>query len=323
MDLKFSRNRFLTKGQCPCGKSNKDGKFSPSVDAVGNYAGGNCFSCGLIFDKHDRPISKKDNEPFNNKKRNHVTNVNNIKPISYIDKNTYRITIDRQRRVSNNLYCYLYKLTRNIELVDFYFDYFNIGTGFGQYEGYTIFWYINEQEQLLNGKAIKYAQNGKRIKEVPIKWIGLSANGYIRCLYNQRELVRKKAIVYLVESEKSALIGSICFPQYIWLATSGKQFNINLLAPLSGRNLVLLPDFDKNNECINVWLRLGIEGHQKYKFASAKLNVEYFKYNFQKIDGFDIADCLIKEIENVVTNFNIFYPNSPLGFYSEYPKLGI
>src|SRR5687768_4134223 len=51
MNFKFiESNRFKVAPSCPCGKSNKDGKFSPIIlegQAEPNY--GHCHSCGKSF----------------------------------------------------------------------------------------------------------------------------------------------------------------------------------------------------------------------------------------------------------------------------------
>lgn len=52
-------------------------------------------------------------------------------------------------------------------------------------------------------------------------------------------------VVVLVESEKSAVIGSAIFPDYVWLATGGKsQMREEKLRVLSGRTVLLFPDAD-------------------------------------------------------------------------------
>ena len=52
-------------------------------------------------------------------------------------------------------------------------------------------------------------------------------------------------VVALVESEKSALIASGVYPEYIWLATGGKsQLSIDKLKVLQGRTVIMFPDVD-------------------------------------------------------------------------------
>ena len=52
-------------------------------------------------------------------------------------------------------------------------------------------------------------------------------------------------VVALVESEKSALIGTGVFPEYVWLATGGKsQLSTDKLKILKGRTVIMFPDVD-------------------------------------------------------------------------------
>jgi predicted alpha/beta-hydrolase family hydrolase len=52
-------------------------------------------------------------------------------------------------------------------------------------------------------------------------------------------------VVVLVESEKSAVIGSAIFPGYVWLATGGKsQMREEKLRALTERTVLLFPDAD-------------------------------------------------------------------------------
>ena len=52
-------------------------------------------------------------------------------------------------------------------------------------------------------------------------------------------------VVALVESEKSALIASGVYPDYVWLATGGKsQLSIDKLKALKGRTVIMFPDVD-------------------------------------------------------------------------------
>jgi hypothetical protein len=55
--------------------------------------------------------------------------------------------------------------------------------------------------------------------------------------------------VALVESEKSALIASHFLPQYLWIATGGKNgaFNKEAMSVLKNRQVLLFPDLGATN----------------------------------------------------------------------------
>lgn len=99
--------------------------------------------------------------------------------------------------------------------------------------------------------------------------------------------------VAIVESEKSAIIGSLFAPEYVWLATAGAT-NLNAKHPglkaLEGRILHLFPDADKLKE---------------WRSAADDLRAAGFSVHFRnEVMGrypaeakCDIADLMIKEKE--------------------------
>ena len=68
----------------------------------------------------------------------------------------------------------------------------------------------------------------------------------VQCLFGEHLLrMYPDKVVALVESEKSALIASCVYPEYIWLATGGKsQLSIDKLKVLQGRTVIMFPDVD-------------------------------------------------------------------------------
>lgn len=51
-----------------------------------------------------------------------------------------------------------------------------------------------------------------------------------------------KAIA-IVESEKTAVIASIAFPEFIWMATGGfANLKSDIIKPLANRKVILFPD---------------------------------------------------------------------------------
>jgi hypothetical protein len=52
-----------------------------------------------------------------------------------------------------------------------------------------------------------------------------------------------KNYIAIVESEKTAIIMNLILPQYIWLATGGKQnLKQSLLLPIKSKDITLFPD---------------------------------------------------------------------------------
>lgn len=114
-----------------------------------------------------------------------------------------------------------------------------------------------------------------------------------RCFFGEHLLTKDiTKSVAIVESEKSALIVSSNLPQYLWIASGGKNgcFREENLSVLKGRNVVLFPDLGATDD----WLariatiqRMGI---------TVKL-FDYLEKNAtpeQRENRFDIADFLLE-----------------------------
>jgi hypothetical protein len=72
-----------------------------------------------------------------------------------------------------------------------------------------------------------------------------------QCLFGEHLLrsddIRKA--VALVESEKTALLGSLVFPGYVWVAVGGKaNFKPERMFALCNRTVIVFPDVDAYDE---------------------------------------------------------------------------
>ena len=125
----------------------------------------------------------------------------------------------------------------------------------------VVFYQIDIQGRVRTGKIMKYnPTDGHRVKNVgvPVDWAHarLKKAGVLpeswnvsQCLFGEHLLPqRPDAIVCLVESEKTALIGSGFCPQYIWVGTGGKTQLGPKLSVLQGRKVLVLPDIDATAE---------------------------------------------------------------------------
>ena len=60
--------------------------------------------------------------------------------------------------------------------------------------------------------------------------------------------------ICVVEAEKSAVILSEHFPQYLWLASGGLfEMQADKFRPLSGRRVILFPDTDVEGKAFKYW----------------------------------------------------------------------
>lgn len=168
--------------------------------------------------------------------------------------------------------------------------YFITGTNLCWFNS-TIFWQIDDKEQIHAGKIMQYDRfTGKRVKEPYsyINWLHKATKepdfNLNQCLFGLHQIAEDyQKTIAIVESEKTAIVMSILLPHYIWLATGNKgNFKFEMLKPIKKRNIVSFPD---KGECIN-WLNV-----------STELNAIGFKISVSDIlehtdfeNGFDLAD---------------------------------
>ena len=73
--------------------------------------------------------------------------------------------------------------------------------------------------------------------------------------------------IAIVESEKSAVILSEKFTDFVWLSCGGLQsFRPELLAPLVDYKVVIFPDTDSTGDTYRQWSQVAIEAQRLYKF---------------------------------------------------------
>lgn len=182
-------------------------------------------------------------------------------------------------------------------------DRFHIGSSASN-QGGTIFWQIDINGTARSGKIIQYDPlTGKR--RGTIDWvhskIQKKTNKPFRlrqCFFGEHQLSSNIGkSVALVESEKTAVIGSICLPDYLWMATGGvngcRWKEKNQASVLLGRNVVLFPDlnmFDK-------WCQYAAEIRQQLsiniKVSDILERAATASEKAQKA-GYDLADYLTK-----------------------------
>lgn len=151
--------------------------------------------------------------------------------------------------------------------------------------GGVIYWQIDNHEETYEGKIMHYLPNCHRNKSRNADWVGSAlarrygwGKGTTRhCFFGLHQLSKSRfgytdAVkqiderfeplrplslskgIAIVEAEKTAVILSEIFPQYIWLAAGGlTQLQLDKFRPLRGRNLILFPDTDLTGEAYKLW----------------------------------------------------------------------
>jgi hypothetical protein len=122
-----------------------------------------------------------------------------------------------------------------------------------KWNGATVFWQKDIEGNLRTGKVMQYnPTTGERIKTPYslINWIHKLIEqpdfNVKQCLFGEHLInqVKSKTIA-IVESEKTAIIASVYFPNLIWLSVGGKaKLNEDILKPLKGRTIIFFPDIN-------------------------------------------------------------------------------
>lgn len=169
-------------------------------------------------------------------------------------------------------------------------DYLITGTNI-RWNNTTVFWQINQKEQIQGAKLMLYDRfTGKRIKKPynHIDWLHKHTKepnfNLCQCLFGLH-LVNEypQKSIGIVESEKTAIVMSIFLPDFIWLATGSMgNFKYDLLKPIKNRQIIAFPDKGIYNEWLN---------------KATELNANYFKITISDLientdfdNGFDLAD---------------------------------
>jgi hypothetical protein len=214
---------------------------------------------------------------------------------SYIEKEILQKTLTKYE--INPLISYLYKYYDKDE-VNVTIDKYQVGTS-NQFNNSTVFWQMDNTGNIRSGKIMAYdTTTGKRLKNKDgkplIHWVHsvleITKYNLKQCLFGLHLLNDNVKQVAIVESEKTALIMSIEFPNYTWMSTGSLNgFKYEYLAPLIGRYIIAFPD----KGCYNNW-----------KETAEILNEKGFHIEISKLlenkdfkDGWDLVDVLVYESE--------------------------
>ncbi len=180
------------------------------------------------------------------------------------------------------------------------FDLYQVGTS-RKWSGSTVFWQMDSNGQIRTGKIMGYdAKTGYRLK-VPhphVCWVHTELRlpdfNLCQCFFGEHLLVRYPyKTVFIVESEKTALIAAHFMPDGLWLATGGKNgcFNGKAVRVLAHRNVVLMPDLGATEQ----WKQKTSMLANVCRSVSVSTVLEDMATDEQRTRGLDIADFLLME----------------------------
>lgn len=174
-------------------------------------------------------------------------------------------------RYSDTLFAYLCTIFPEQKVKEAY-DLYQVGSVSDK----TIFWYQNFSEQYCFDKIMTYQSDGHRNKHVKPERKYLVRDGYTdRCFFGEHLIGSWKKKHYVVESEKTALIGWLHYS--IPFIASGGSSCLSMI----GSGSILLPDYDKAGES---WREWGKISEWWNNFKGIEINI-----------GDDIGDAIIKK----------------------------
>ncbi len=210
-------------------------------------------------------------------------------PASFIEEELFLKSLEGLH--PNNFLIFLESIIGNAAVAEVMGKY-KIGTS-KKWKGATVFWQIDEQNKVRTGKMMLYNRlTGKKKK---VNWVHsvlrLQDFNLKQCLFGLHLLNSdKQKAIAIVESEKTAVIASIAFPEFIWMATGGlKNLKRDMVRPLANRKVILFPDAG----CYNTWNETVADLPPNIQYLISDL-VEKKSTAEEKRDGWDIADYILR-----------------------------
>jgi hypothetical protein len=170
----------------------------------------------------------------------------------------------------------------------------------GTYEDYTCFPQIDRLNRVCKAKLIRFNRaTGKRLKDIgdtsSLKTkLKLKKDFNYKQIFFGEHLLRRGDVrpVAVVESEKTAIVASLCMPRFVWLATGSKQWlKAERLQKLDNRQIILYPDADGFDH----WKAVATDAQRQSVHVKASALIENFATSEQKQNQYDLADYLIEQ----------------------------
>jgi hypothetical protein len=206
----------------------------------------------------------------------------------------------------------------------------------------VVFWFIDRNNKIRAGQVKQFNEDCKTLslhledRDVKAFWIhrllkkkyhkqredlpkwltDYEGTEKVTCLFGEHLLNKyPNKPVGLVEAPKSAILASLVYPEYVWLATTSLTYlTKERCKVLAGRKVVLVPDTGIPNKrtglsCIDQWRDRVNEFKDLAQFAFSTL-LEEATTNEQKEAGFDLADLILYKLRKQPIQINADEVNS-------------
>jgi hypothetical protein len=177
---------------------------------------------------------------------------------------------------------------------------YRIGTS-KRWPGATVFWQIDIDFHVRSGKIMLYnPEDCKRVKDPydHITWVHrvLQINAQIKpCFFGEHLLgTNEGKTVCIAESEKTAILASVYYPNYVWLAAGALTWlTVEKCKVLEGRDVWLYPDVNG----FAYWQDKARELNARMPSTSFRTDktLELWATDEDRENGSDLADYWINE----------------------------
>lgn len=309
-EYRFHLQKYQRGSKITCPHCERKNCFTRYVDEEGHIdfpiIVGKCDhenSCGYHYRPkeyfQDHPMNEDTEWSFSshNSTCHAVPKVNKPMASTYMDESIMQKSLARYD--INPLYQFMVGVMGDKETKRL-FEMYHVGTS-SKWGGSTVYWQVDSVGRIRTGKVMLYdVKTGHRIKEPRgyVSWahseMKLADYQLKQCFFGEHLLfVYPSSMVLLVESEKTAIIGRFFMPDYVWLATGGKNgcFNQEACQALKDRNVMLLPDLgatDKWNTFVPMLKNI-------CSSVTISTLLEDVATDEQRSAGLDIADFLLME----------------------------
>lgn len=176
----------------------------------------------------------------------------------------------------------------------------------------SIYFQIDKDLRVRTGKIMSYHPYlFKRNKDISPTWVHnvIPKFNFKQCFFGEHLLNNNaNPKIAVIEGEKSALVCSLYFPQYTWLATGGangckwREYSVHKV--FEGREVTMFPDFGFYNRqsgktCFEEWTDRAASIMERVKCLITVSSVlENNLPDEERINDVDLADILIKSDES-------------------------